>query len=173
MKPINFFYGIFALLITVLFISCSSGSGSLIIGKWKLTELKSPDIDNMKSSSEATMKMLDDSIAATTDTAKIRVHTMHKDETKAMMDMLNQRMDEMKNNSFMEFKKDGTYEASMGGGNEKGKWEIDGSGKYLISQTDGQGKKDTINISELTPEKLVLSKDSTSMIFAPATAETK
>jgi len=173
MKATNFLYGVFAILITVTFISCSGGSNNKIIGKWKLTDLKSPDIESMRSSSEAMMKMLDDSIAATTDTAKIRIHTMHKDETKSMMDMLNQKMEEMKNNSFMEFKKDGTYEASIGNGTEKGKWEIDASGKYLISQTDGQEKKDTINISELTPEKLVLSKDSTSMSFAPSPAETK
>ncbi len=173
MKSTHFIFGTLAILVTVLFISCSGGSDSLIIRKWKLTDLKSPDIESMKSGSEATLKMLDDSIAAATDTAKIRIHTMHKDETKAMMDMLNQRMEEMKNNSFMEFKKDGTYEANMGGGAEKGKWEIDASGKYLISQTDGQEKKDSINITELTQEKLVLSKDSTSMIFAPAPAESK
>lgn len=173
MKTTPFYYSAFTVLITVILISCSGGTNNLISKKWKMSELNSPNIERMITGSEANLKSLEDSIAATTDTTKIKLYINHKDQIKAMMDMLNQKMEEMKSNSFMEFKKDGTYEAKMGDGNEKGKWEIAASGKYLVSQTDGQEKKDSIEIIELTAEKLVLSKDSTTMTFAPAPAENK
>jgi len=145
-----------------------------IAQKWMMTMSQS-QTDTMNAQMDRCKKSiasLDDSIkAAGKDTTKAASFKSQKEMLKTGMESMSKGADEMKN-AWVEFKSDGTIDASDA--KMKGKWEINESDKKLITTGD-DGKVDTMNIVELTKDKLSLSmgKDSKeTMDFVPATGGT-
>lgn len=70
------------------------------------------------------------------------------------------KIDEMVKDSYFHFKKDSTYEISMSGTLEKGKWKLNPAQDKLLVKSileDGtQTEEQQINIEELTEKRLVL-----------------
>ena len=139
-----------------------------IAHKWNLTDFKSPMMEKAKVQAAALLKSLDDSIKGTTDTAKISKFKSEQAMYQAMTKNMETQMADAKGKTAIEFMNDGKYTANFFGHDEKGKWDIDASGKKLIIQTDGKQNKDTMNIATLTADNLALSKDSTSLTFSAA-----
>jgi hypothetical protein len=128
-----------------LFFSCGGNNTTkMLVKKWQFESLKSDAMDKQ-------MAALKQQIDTTRDSA-----------TKAMMQgsmkMMTEGMESMKGVT-MEFKADGTAESSMGGSagsSEKSNWSLTSDCKKLIVARDGGKKTDTMDITELTQDKLVL-----------------
>ncbi len=131
--------------------NCSGGASDankMIAQKWQWESMKS--------------KTMDEQIA----TLKIQADTTKDSASKAMLDQNVQMMDgimEAMKTTTMQFNADGTFENSMTmmgkSDTKKGKWTLSADGKKLYSnetKADNSEGKDTLEIRELTSEKLVL-----------------
>jgi len=130
--------------------NCKGGSDAskMIVKKWQWESVQS--------------KAMDEQMAA----MKMQADTTKDSTSKAMMNqnlaMMNSMMEALKATT-MEFKADGSFETTMtmmGKADTKGgKWSLSADGTKLLStekKADGVEKTDTLNIKELTADKLVI-----------------
>ncbi len=68
-------------------------------------------------------------------------------------------MAEVKKNAYFDIRKDGSMEVSIGGRVSKMTWKLSEDGTKLITKEEGKDKEETLNVAELTSNKLVLSSD--------------
>lgn len=128
----------------VFLISCGGNNTSkMLVKKWQFESLKSDKMDKQLA------------------TIKQQIDTTKDSTMKAMMvssmKMMTEGLESMKGVT-MEFKADGTAESSMGGSKdapEKSNWSLSSDNKKIMIAKDGGKKSDTLNISELTDDKLV------------------
>lgn len=110
----------------------------MVIGKWKLTDLKSPSLDLSKMSDE---------------------------QKKAVEEMLNGMME---SSSFVfeaDGRFEITMAAMGDTKTNKGTWKVDAEGKTLIT-TDESGKEQKVSLAELTSTKMVLKEGDTAMTLS-------
>jgi VCBS repeat-containing protein len=151
----------------ILFYSCGGNAAAkMIVKKWQWDSYQSSAYDKQMADLKAAADTTKDSTA--------------KSMAQSNLKMMAGIMESMKSTT-MEYKADGSFEVatSMMGQNQtqKGKYSISADGKKLMSTDDKQQKTDTMDIAELTNEKLVLSekaKDgSTVTITCKAAADAK
>ena len=123
-----------------------------IVGKWRFFEMQNPQMDRMMNETRA-------KINSTTNNSE-------REQMENSLKMMQDALENMKVNSFIEFMKDGRYNSSMGGQNDYGTWAVNSEGTSLTT-TDSKGKSDELMIDENSAERLVLSsvKDSMKIIF--------
>ena len=151
------------------FAACSGGQKDQIVRKWQMSEMKSPSATRAMNELDQKIKAADDSIkSAGTDTTKAAMFKMDKESYVSQKESYEKMMESF-NKQTWEFMKDGKCEMAMGEEKESGTWSISEDGKKL-ALTSSNGKTDTLEISELTKDKMVFSitKDSSSITFVPA-----
>ena len=166
---------IVAIVATLSFLAaCSGGNKDQIVRKWKFSEMQSPMMDRMMKENEAKCMAMDDSMKNCMDTMKMKEYKSSKEMMESQKTMMNNMMDKMKSEGWIEFTKEGKYKQNMSGTEDEGTYALDEAGKMLMT-TDSKGKTDTLNIDELSADKMTLStpKDSTKIIFTAAADEKK
>ncbi len=130
----------------VLLYSCGGNNASkMLVKKWQFESLKSDKADKQLAAIKQQMDTTKDS-------------TMKALLTSSMK-MMTEGMESMKGVT-MEFKADGSAETTMGGPSsttEKANWSLTADNKKLVISRDGGKKADTMDIKELTSDKLVFS----------------
>ena len=133
-------------LLAVVLYSCGGNNASkMIVKKWQFESLKSDKADKQ-------MAAIKQQIDTTKDS------TM-KAMLQSSMKMMTEGMESMKGVT-MEFKADGSAETTMGGSSaapEKANWSLTSDSKKLVISRDGGKKADTMDIKELSADKLVFS----------------
>jgi hypothetical protein len=129
----------------VLFYNCGGNAAAkMIVKKWQWDSYQSSAMDKQMADLKAASDTTKDSAA--------------KSMAQANYKMYSGIMDDMKKTT-MDYKADGSFETSMSMMGQtqvqKGKWALSTDGKKLIT-TDDKQKTDTIEIAELTDNKLVL-----------------
>jgi hypothetical protein len=129
----------------ILFYNCGgNGASKMLVKKWQWDSYQSSAMDK---------QMAD--LKAAADTSK---DSATKANAQSSLKMYSGIMEDMKKTT-MDYKADGSYETSMSmmgqTNTDKGKWSLSADGKKLITVNDKQ-KTDTIDIAELSEEKLVL-----------------
>lgn len=131
-----------------LLVSCGGNNTSkMLVKKWQLESIKSDAMDKQ-------MAALKQQVDTTKDST---MKAMLQSEVK----MMNDGMESMKNVT-MEFKADGSAETVMGGAKgedakpEKSNWTVSADSKKLMLSKDGGKKTDTMDINEVSEDKLVL-----------------
>ena len=130
----------------VVLMSCGGNkTKQLIAKKWQISEFKADGMDEQIKAMKAMADTIKDS-------------TM-KAQYAAQMKMMDAAMEDIKK-STLEYKADGTFEASMSmmgqTQNSKGTWSLSADGKKVIIIDDKQ-KSDTMNVDEITSDKFVSS----------------
>lgn len=179
------FYSLVVLAIVSVFTSCSPKPEELIIGTWQLTDVTINNMDEYAQGMiDMQMPFVDMQIQQITDqvtTAENELKTIKDKKVietknqelatlKAQLDEANKQkaeltvdkvkaeftasFDEMKKEFKMIFNEDKSYENPLEGA--KGTWAISEDGKVLTT-TDETGKADSITITEISAEKLLLS----------------
>ncbi len=148
--------------------ACSGGSKDSIAHKWKFSGMQSPQMDRVMAENDARIVSLADSItAAGADTIKSAAFLSEKTSLESQKTMMNEMMEKMKTEGWIEFTKEGKFKQNMSGTEEEGTYSLDEAAKMVIT-TDGKGKVDSLVIDELTDSALTLfiSRDSTKIMFA-------
>ncbi|MEI6815955.1 MAG: lipocalin family protein [Bacteroidota bacterium] len=71
-------------------------------------------------------------------------------------EMVDKMMAEMKKTAYFDIKKDGSMEVSMMGKVSKMTWKLNEDGTKLVTKEEGKDKEESLNITEVTANKLVL-----------------
>lgn len=132
---------------TVLLMSCGGGNKTkdMIAKKWQFSEFKMDGMDEQMAQMKAA--------ADTTKDSTLRTQFL------SQVQMVEAAMAEMKK-STLEYKADGSFEANIAGmgqvQNVKGTWTLSEDGKkVIIIDAKDKQKSDTMNLDELTADKLV------------------
>lgn len=127
----------------VVLSSCSSDPSKLFVKKWQFESFKS--------------KAFDDQMAMLQKAADTTKDTMMKARIKQQVDMQSKQMDEMKK-MVLTCNMDGSCDMAMGQQSvQKGKWTLMPGAKKVVIVDDKTSKKDTLNIDELTGDKMTMS----------------
>ena len=139
-----------------------------IAKKWKLTSSVNPMRDTMYAQMNRKVNSLNDSIASVTDTAKLRELNEQLGKEQYSLNLFNESIKQLLNESFLDLKSNGEYSSNVTG-NENGKWELSGDKKYIYFHPKEKSNSDTLIIKEFNASgKLVLAFDSlTYLTFAP------
>jgi DNA gyrase/topoisomerase IV subunit A len=131
------------------FVACSSGPD--IVGSWKSSGM---EIQNMDELMNEAIEM-----AMIPDTLSDSMKTVMTDSLKATFETtMNQVKESYAGGLFtITFKEDKTYETAVEGQTTKGTWSLSEDGKMLITKNEGSEKADSLNIDEITAEKLTVS----------------
>lgn len=129
------------------FYACSgSDSSKLFVKKWQLESIKSKAYDDQMAMAQKAMDTTKDSAA--------------KAMMKQQIDMQAKYMEEMKKMT-LTCNMDGTCEISMSmmgqQSTSKGKWALIDGGKKVVMTDDKNPKADTLNVDELTSDKMTVS----------------
>ncbi len=71
-------------------------------------------------------------------------------------EMVDKMMAEMKKTAYFDIKKDGSMEVSMMGKVSKMTWKLNEDGTKLVTKEEGKDKEESLTITEVTANKLVL-----------------
>src|SRR5262245_40174237 len=111
----NLTLGFKLLIVLSLFLaSCSNGVTEKISRKWKLSEMKNPQIDREIANYSNQIKAIGDSANAATDTTKKNFFAGQKVAMEQTMKMMQDDIAKRTNEYFMDFRKDGSYEVNIG-----------------------------------------------------------
>jgi len=178
------FYSLVVLAVISIFTSCTPKPEELIIGTWALSDVTINNMDEYAQSMvDMQMPFVDMQVQQINDQIAPLQESLKKEKDKKKIESINQEIqtltaqldeankqkaeltvdkvkadftasfEEMKNEFKMIFNEDKSYENVLEGA--KGTWAITEDGKILTT-TDEQGVADSIAITEITKEKMVL-----------------
>ncbi len=153
--------------------ACSGGNKDMIQKKWKFSEMKNPQMDReMKRMNEALAAAIDSIKAAGTDTTRLAKAKNDSASVDSQIKYINEMISKQSEGT-IEFMKDGKFLDASGGKSNEGTWTLDEDGKKLII-TDAKAEHgDTMIIEEISADKLVFGKDSTTITFVAAVDSSK
>jgi VCBS repeat-containing protein len=142
----KFFSVLLLTCVSVTFFACGGADlGKMFVKKWQIESIQSKAMDDQM----AQLKMVADTTKDST--AKAMAQGNYK--------MMQGMIDGIKG-STLEYRLDGTYEQNMNmmgqTQTEKGKYTVIDGGKKVITTSDKQ-KVDTLSITEMTSDKMVVS----------------
>ncbi len=138
-----------------------------IVGRWKFSGMQSPQIDRMMAETDSKIASLEQSIASAGSNYSYGSELKtQKEMMESQKKMMNDMMDKMKAEGWIEFTNDGRYNQNMSGTEDGGTYSVNKKNNTLYT-TDSKGKTDELLIEESTNDNLVLStqKDSTKIMF--------
>jgi uncharacterized protein YjiK len=129
---------IFLVLFGSLISACQKPAGDKLVGKWRVATVEFQRTKQQKEFLDRQVAMFNDSIAATTDTAKINRFNEMIAMAKTQAQQMQEQQDTMKEKSRWEFKANGDFNATEMGGENSGIWSYDEGHSMLFTVINEQ-----------------------------------
>lgn len=129
--------GIMAIAAVMVFgTSCSKHEKDKLIGRWKIASVEFQQFKQQEEYDQKQIAMLEDSIKANSDTAKVARFQRLLENTKRRSEQMKQQQDTMIAKSRWEFKSNGDFSANEMQGENKGIWSYDEEKGILFTIID-------------------------------------
>ena len=138
MKASRFSVIAFAILGLLQFTACQKNLKSQILGKWKINQMHIQYYEQREKYGNAQVQMLQDSLAKTTDTAKVKTYTNQIKQIQDQIAAFKATQDSAIKKSTWEFKDKGEFVANESDGAKKGVWSYDPDLNMLFTVIDNQ-----------------------------------
>jgi hypothetical protein len=153
------------IIISLLFSACKTGMENQIVGKWKIDEMHIQYYQQQQENGESQMKMLQDSMSKTTDTAKVHTYQSQIQQIQDQMQAFTSNRDSALKNNSWEFQEEGKFIATEAEGPRDGLWSYDEKLGMLFTVIDKQTSSVKV---KFTKDTMILQLDSVNyMKFTP------
>ncbi len=153
------------LIISMLFPACKTGMENQIVGKWKIDEMHIEYYLQQQQYGESQVKMLQDSMSKTTDTAKTRTYQAQIKQIQDQMQAFTSNRDSALKKNSWEFQNEGKFIATETDGPREGIWSYDDKLGMLFTVIDKQTSSVKVKFEKDT---MILQLDSVNyMKFTP------
>ena len=122
--------------IAIMFNACEKKEKDRLVGKWRIANVEFAQFNQQKEFTDRQITMLQDSLTATTDSAKLAQFNELLANAKMRNEKMQAEKDTMINNSRWEFSENGDFKASEMGGENKGIWSYDEEKSMLFTVID-------------------------------------